>query len=93
MISDNTDTSCNDAGGIGRGYMSITRAEGIEHGCVNVEQQPLLGQQSATAKVCNEVREKSSASETPRSKKKSRLDKGGEQKVMECYLRSKPKKQ
>ena len=44
-------------------YTSITRAEGIEHNCVSVEQQALLGQQSAAAKVSNEVREKNSVSE------------------------------
>ena len=60
IISEKTDTNCNDAGGIGWRYMSITRAEGIEHGCVSVEQQALLCRQSTTAKIGNEVREKSS---------------------------------
>ena len=64
-------------------YISITRAEGIEYGCVSVEQRALLGRQSTTAKVGNEVREKSSVSEVPRrGKNKGQLDKGGEQKVM-----------
>ena len=81
MISDKADTNCNEAGGID--YMSITRAEGIEYGCVSVEQQALLGRQSATAKVGNKVREKSSVSEVPRREKdKGQLDKGGEQKAM-----------
>ena len=43
-IDDKTDTSCNEAGCIDLGYLSITRAEGIEHGCVSVEQQALLRQ-------------------------------------------------
>ena len=68
MISDKTNTNCNEAGRIDWGYMSITRAEGIEHGCVSVEQQALLGRQSATAKVGNEVREKSSICEMLRRK-------------------------
>ena len=58
---------------------SITRAEEIEHSYVSVEQQALLDRQSATAKVGNEVREKNSVSEVPRTKKnKGKLDKGGE---------------
>ena len=58
MISNKSDPNCNEAGGIDWEYMSITRTEGIEHGCVGVEEQALLGQQSTTAKVGNEVREK-----------------------------------
>ena len=61
MISDKTATKPE--------ALSITRAEGIENGCVSVEQQALLGRQSATAKVGNEVREKSSVSEVPRRKR------------------------
>ena len=61
MISDKTDTSSL------LGYVSITRAEGIEHGSVSVEQQALLGRQSATGKIGNEVRDKSK-SEMPRRK-------------------------
>ena len=48
--------------------MSITKAEGIEHSCVSVEQQALLGRQSATAMFGNDVREKSSVSEVARRK-------------------------
>ena len=66
-----------------RGYMIITRAEGIEHGRVSVA---LLGRQSASAKVGNEVREKSSVSEVPRTTGQRRRTE------WECYLRSKPKK-
>ena len=51
------------------GYMSITRAEGIEYRCVSVEQQAVLGRQAATAKLGNELREKNSVSEVPRRKK------------------------
>ena len=69
MISDKMDTNWNEAGGIDWGYMSITRAEGIEHGCVSVEQQALLCQQFGTAKVGNEVGERSSVSEVPRRKR------------------------
>ena len=59
MISDQTDTNCNEAGDIAWGYMSITRAEEVEHSCVSVEQQALLGRQSATAnKLGNEVKRK-----------------------------------
>ena len=55
MISDKTDTKLQRGQGIDWGYMSITRAEGMEHGCISVEQQALLGRQSATATVGNEV--------------------------------------
>ena len=55
MIYVKTGTNCNNAEGIDWGYMSITRAEGIEHGRISMEQQVLLCQQSATAKVGNEV--------------------------------------
>ena len=48
---------------------NCTRAEGIEHGCISMEQQALLGQQSASAKVGNEVRERNSVSEVPRRKR------------------------
>ena len=41
MISDKTDTNCNKAGCIDWECMSITRAEGIEHSLVSVEQQAL----------------------------------------------------
>ena len=78
---------------IGWGYMSITRAEGIKHVCVSVEQQALLSRQSATAKVGNEVREKSSGSEVPwRKRTKDSCAKEENRKLWECYLRSKPKK-
>ena len=44
MISDKTDTNCKETGDIYWGYMSITSAEGVKHGCVSVEQQKLLSQ-------------------------------------------------
>ena len=73
--------------------MSITRAEGIEHGCVSVEQQALLSRQSTTAKVGNEVREKNSVSEVPRRKiTNDSWTKDENRKLWECYLQSKPKK-
>ena len=79
--------------GIDWGYTNITRAEGIEHGCVSVEQQTLLGRQSASAKVGNEVREKNSVSQVPRRKIiKDNWTKKENRKLWECYLRSKPKK-
>ena len=79
MISDKTDTNCNEARGIDWGYTSITRAYGIQHGCVSEEQQALLGRQSATAKVANEVREKSSVKLGAKEEKnKGQLDNGGE---------------
>ena len=69
--------------------MSITRAEGIENGCVSVEQQALLGQQSATAKVGNEVTEKSSVSELSRRKRmKGNWTKEENRKLWERYLRA-----
>ena len=58
MISDKTDTNCNETDAIDWGYMSITRGYGIKHACVSVEQQALLDQQSATAKVGNKTKEK-----------------------------------
>ena len=61
MNSNKTDKNCNEARAIDWGHMSITGAEAIEHGCVRVEQQALHSQQSATVKVGNEVREKSSS--------------------------------
>ena len=74
------DTNCNKAGGIDWGYMSITRAEGIKHGCVySVEQQALLGRQSATAKVGN-------VSEVPRRKRQRTWKKEENRKLWECYL-------
>ena len=85
MISDKT--NCNKAGGIDWGNTSITRAEGIEQSCVSVEQQALLGQPSATAKVGNEIREKNSVSEVPRSKRtKDSWTKEENRKIWECYL-------
>ena len=73
--------------------MSITRTEGIEHGCVSVEQQALLARQSATGKVGNEVREKNSISEVPRRKRtKNSWTKEENRKLWECYLRNKPQR-
>ena len=73
--------------------MSITRVEGIEHSCVGVEQQALLGQQSATATVGNEVREKSSLSEMPRRKiTKDSWTKEENRKLRECYAVSSQRK-
>ena len=58
-----------------------------------MEQQGLLGRQSATAKVDNEVREKINVSEVPRRKRtKHSWTKEENRKLWECYLRSKPKK-
>ena len=45
--------------GIDWGYMGINRAV---HDCVSVEQQAVIDRQSTTAKLRNEVREKSSVS-------------------------------
>ena len=67
------DTNCNEARGIDCGYMSVTRAEGIKHGCVIVERQALLDRQSAIATVGNDVREKSSVSEVPRMKRTKKV--------------------
>ena len=73
--------------------MSITRAEGIEHGFFSVEQQALLGGKSTTGKVGNQVREKSSVSEVPRRKStQDKWTKEENRKLSECYLQSKPKK-
>ena len=53
-----------------------------------MEQQALLGRQSATAKVGNEVREKSSASEVSRRKRtKDNRTKEDNRKLLEFYLR------
>ena len=69
------------------GYMSITRTVGIEHGCVSKEQQALLGRQFATAKIGNEVKEKSSVSEVPRRKRtKDSCTKEENIKLWECYV-------
>ena len=58
-----------------------------------MEQQALLDRQSASAKVGNKVREKSSLSEAPRRKRtKESWTKDNNRKLWECYLRSKPKK-
>ena len=69
MNSDKMNINCNEYRGIDSGCTSITRADGIEHGCVGVEQQAILGRQSASAKVVNEVKEKSSVSEVPMKKR------------------------
>ena len=61
--------------------MSLTGTEGIKHCCVRVEMQTLFGQQSTTAEVGNEVREKSSVS-AKKEKNREKLDKRGEQKVI-----------
>ena len=89
MNTNKMDTNCNEVGRIDCEYMNITRAEGIEHGCVSAEQQVLVGQQSATAKG-NEVREKISVSEVPRRKRtKDSWTKEENRKLWECYLWSK----
>ena len=67
--------------------MSITGAEGIENGCISVEQLALLSRQSATAKVGNELRKNSSVSEVPRMKRPTNnWTKGVNRKLWECYL-------
>ena len=60
----------------------IGRAEGFEHGFVSVKQQPLLGQQSATAKVGNKVRENSSVNKVQRRK---RTKEAGQRRRTESY--------
>ena len=60
-----------------------TLTEGIEHGCVSVEQQALLGRQSAAIKVGNEVGRKNSVSEVPRREKKQRTT--GQRRRTESY--------
>ena len=71
--------------------MGITRAEEIEHGSVSVEQQALLGRQSTTAKVGNEVRGEKGVSELPKRKgTRDNWTKEENRKLWECYLRSKP---
>ena len=63
----------------------------MEHSCVSVEQQALLSQQSATAKLGKEVREKSSVSE---ERTKDSWTKDENRKLWKCSLtkQSKPKK-
>ena len=91
MISDKTDTNCNEAGRIDGDTRVSPEREGIEHGSVSVEQQALLGRQSATAMVGTEVGEERSVSELPRRKRtKNNWTKEENKKVWECYLRSKP---
>ena len=71
--------------------MSIIRAEGIEQVCVSVEQQALLGGQSTTAKVDNDVREERSVGEMPRWKRTKDNWTKENRRLLESYLRSKPK--
>ena len=89
MISDKTDTNCNEARGVDGVYMSISLAEGIEHDSVSVEKQALLGRQSVTATLQNDVRERSCGN-ARRKRNKNKWTKEENRKVWECYLRSKP---